>query len=160
MWPSPIPHQSKKENGTNHGESMDPCSNFLESSLLWLPETLYDHTLVLNIAVSTPICHGFGDPVFGNSHLLHSYADLEPTQVEPTHTKKDYQGLLGPTRGYQGPLRDCCGLLGLTRTIRDCYPEPWEDPKPGSTLGLYTLHHRSIGVQNWGFYFLDPLRAL
>ena len=29
-----------------------------------------------------------------------------------------------------------------------------------STLGLYNLHHRSIGVQNWEFHFLDPPRAL
>ena len=27
-------------------------------------------------------------------------------------------------------------------------------------LGLYNLHHRSIRVQNWGFYVLDPARAL
>ena len=27
-------------------------------------------------------------------------------------------------------------------------------------ISLYNLHHRSIGVQNWGFYFLDPPKAL
>ena len=32
-------------------------------------------------------------------------------------------------------------------------PEPWEDPKHGSTLGLCNLHDRSIRVQNW-FQFL------
>ena len=42
----------------------------------------------------------------------------------------------------------------------DSYPEPWEDPKNVSALGLYSLHHKSIGFQNWGFYFLDPPRAL
>ena len=31
--------------------------------------------------------------------------------------------------------------------------EPWEDPNSGSTLNFYNLHHRSIGVQNWGFHF-------
>ena len=30
----------------------------------------------------------------------------------------------------------------------------------GSTLGLYNPHQRSIRVQNWGFYVLDPPRAL
>ena len=29
-----------------------------------------------------------------------------------------------------------------------------------SPLGLCNLHHKSIAVQNWGFHFLDPLRAL
>ena len=54
------------------------------------------------------------------------------------------------------------------------YPEPWEDPKHGSSLDsiiytieslesrirLHNLHHRSVGVQDWGFCFLDPPRAL
>ena len=40
------------------------------------------------------------------------------------------------------------------------FPEPREDPKNGSTLGLYHLHHRSIRVQNRGFSFLDPPWAL
>ena len=35
-------------------------------------------------------------------------------------------------------------------------PNPWADPKSRSTLGFWNLHHRSIGVQNWGLYFLDP----
>ena len=39
-------------------------------------------------------------------------------------------------------------------------PEPCENPKNGSTLGLHNLHHRSMRVQNWGFCFLDPPRAL
>ena len=34
------------------------------------------------------------------------------------------------------------------------------NPKNGSTSGLYNLHQRSIRVQNWGFRFLDPPRAL
>ena len=44
----------------------------------------------------------------------------------------------------------------------DHFPEPWEDPKNGSTLGFDSLHHRTCycRVQNWGFYFLDPPRAL
>ena len=45
-------------------------------------------------------------------------------------------------------------------TQRATHPEPWKDPKNGSTLGLYNLHHRSITVQNWGFHFLDPSTAL
>ena len=39
-------------------------------------------------------------------------------------------------------------------------PEPWEDPKNGSTSRLYNPHHRSIGVQNWGIHLLDPPKAL
>ena len=39
------------------------------------------------------------------------------------------------------------------------YPRAWEVPKNGSTLGLYNLHHKSIGAQNWGIYFLDPRGA-
>ena len=27
-------------------------------------------------------------------------------------------------------------------------------------LQLYNLHHRNITVQNWGFHFLDSLKAL
>ena len=34
-------------------------------------------------------------------------------------------------------------------------PDPWADPKSRSTLGLYNLHRRSSGAQNWGIYFLD-----
>ena len=34
------------------------------------------------------------------------------------------------------------------------------DPKTRSTSGLYNLHHGSIRIQNWGFYFLDPPRGL
>ena len=29
-----------------------------------------------------------------------------------------------------------------------------------STLGFYNLPHESTGVQNWGFHFLHPPRAL
>ena len=39
-------------------------------------------------------------------------------------------------------------------------PKPWEDPKNGSTSTLQNLHHGSIRLQNWGFCFLDPPRAL
>ena len=35
-------------------------------------------------------------------------------------------------------------------------PDLWADPKSRSTLGFHNLHHRSIGVQNRGFYLLDP----
>ena len=35
-------------------------------------------------------------------------------------------------------------------------PDPWADPKSKSTLGLYNLNYRSIGVQNWGFHLFDP----
>ena len=41
-----------------------------------------------------------------------------------------------------------------------CNPEPWEDPKNGSTFGFHTLHHRSKRVQNWGSIFWDSPRAL
>ena len=44
--------------------------------------------------------------------------------------------------------------------VKGQYPEPWEDPKNGSTLGLHNLHYRPIRVQNWGFWFLDSPRAL
>ena len=37
-------------------------------------------------------------------------------------------------------------------------PEPWENPKNGSTLGLDNLHCGAIRVQNWGVCFLDPTR--
>ena len=40
------------------------------------------------------------------------------------------------------------------------YPDPWVDPKSRSTLRFCNLHHRSIRVQNWGLYFLDPPRGL
>ena len=40
------------------------------------------------------------------------------------------------------------------------FPDPWADPKSRSTLGFCNLHHRAIRIQNWGFYFLDPLRGL
>ena len=40
------------------------------------------------------------------------------------------------------------------------HPKPWEDPKNGSTFGLYNQLHRNIRLQNSGFYFLDPARAL
>ena len=39
-------------------------------------------------------------------------------------------------------------------------PEPWEDPANSSTLEFHNLHQRSVSVQNWGFHFLDPPRAL
>ena len=42
-----------------------------------------------------------------NAYLA-SHRDLDPTQGEPTQTKK---GLLGTSRSYEG--RDCRGLLGL-----------------------------------------------
>ena len=32
-------------------------------------------------------------------------------------------------------------------------PEPGEDPQNGSTLTLYSLHHRSIRLQNWELCF-------
>ena len=35
----------------------------------------------------------------------------------------------------------------------DVLPEFWEDPKHGSTLGFYNLHHRSIGVRIGGSIF-------
>ena len=34
-------------------------------------------------------------------------------------------------------------------------PDPWADPKSRSTSGFLNLHHRSIGVQNWGIYNLS-----
>ena len=37
---------------------------------------------------------------------------------------------------------------------------PWADPKSRSTLGFHNLCHWGTGVQNWGFYFLDPSRSL
>ena len=40
------------------------------------------------------------------------------------------------------------------------FPEPRKHPNNGSTLDSYSLHHMSIGVQTWGFHFLDPPRAL
>ena len=40
------------------------------------------------------------------------------------------------------------------------YPDSWADPKRSSTLEPCNLHHRSIGLQNWGFYFLDPFGVL
>ena len=36
------------------------------------------------------------------------------------------------------------------------FPDPCADPKSRSTSRFYNLHHRSTGVLNWGFYFLDP----
>ena len=40
-------------------------------------------------------------------------------------------------------------------------PEPWGgSTKNGSTFGMYSLHHRNTRVQNWGFFFRDPPRAL
>ena len=35
-------------------------------------------------------------------------------------------------------------------------PQPSADPKSGSTSGFCNLHHRSIRIQNWGIYILDP----
>ena len=29
-------------------------------------------------------------------------------------------------------------------------PDPWADPKSRSTSGFHNLHHRGIGVKNWG----------
>ena len=29
-----------------------------------------------------------------------------------------------------------------------------------STLGFHNLHHRSLRIQNWGLYFLDPVRGV
>ena len=40
------------------------------------------------------------------------------------------------------------------------YSDPWADPKSRSTLEFHNLDHRSIGVQNWGLYFVDPPRGL
>ena len=40
----------------------------------------------------------------------------------------------------------------MTSFLRHSCPEPWEDPKNGSTSGLYNPHHRNIRVQNWGFH--------
>ena len=50
---------------------------------------------------------------------------------------------------YRGPFQAKgyhIGVLGPSG-IR---PEPWEDPKNGSTLRLDNLHHTSMRVQNWG----------
>ena len=52
-------------------------------------------------------------------------------------------------------LRLQSSLLGLLSAIRVFLPRPWEDPKSRSTL-VCNLHHRSIGVQKWGFYISDP----
>ena len=38
--------------------------------------------------------------------------------------------------------------------------DPWADSKKRSTLEFHNLHHGSIGVHNWGSYFLDPLGVL
>ena len=35
-------------------------------------------------------------------------------------------------------------------------PRPWDDPKHGSTLRPYNLHHRSIRVKTIGCCFFDP----
>ena len=40
------------------------------------------------------------------------------------------------------------------------YPDPWADPKSGSTLGFHNLHHRCTVVLKWWLYFLDPPRGL
>ena len=50
------------------------------------------------------------------------------------------------------------------KKIVGCYNSSHETTKPmkrylngtRSSLGLFNLHYRSIRVQNWGFYFLDP----
>ena len=50
-------------------------------------------------------------------------------------------------------LEDCHGAVV---TWAPQHPDPWADPQSRSTLRFYNLHHRSTGVQNWEFYFLDP----
>ena len=36
------------------------------------------------------------------------------------------------------------------------FPDPGADPTSRSPLGFYKLHHRSVRVQHWGIYLLDP----
>ena len=43
---------------------------------------------------------------------------------------------------------------GTPAIVRASIPRPWVDTKSRSTLGLQSLHHRSIGVQNRGIYCL------
>ena len=45
--------------------------------------------------------------------------------------------------------------VGLVYTLQVLNIDPWANPTRRSTSGLYDLHHRSIGLQNWGLYFLD-----
>ena len=75
-------------------------------------------------------------------------------RLAPQYTRK-----IALVRLKQGCLAS--GLSVLFDNYRDpsfrvlhSYPEPWEDSKNGSTLGLYNPHHRSIRVKSWGFYFL------
>ena len=53
-----------------------------------------------------------------------------------------------------------CEFSGVYQAKWLSFPHPWADPKSRSMLGFYNLHHRSIRVQNWGIYFLDPPRGL
>ena len=51
-------------------------------------------------------------------------------------------------------------LMGLQVSNPHPNPNPWADPKSRSISRFCNLHHRSIRVQNWGIYFLDPPRGL
>ena len=44
----------------------------------------------------------------------------------------------------------------VSRVISPVTPRTWADATSRSTLAFQNLHHTSIGVQNCGFYFLDP----
>ena len=51
-------------------------------------------------------------------------------------------------------------ILCFGSKTKDTQGSGRKDPTHGSTLRLRNLHHRSIRVQNLGFHFLDPPRAL
>ena len=58
--------------------------------------------------------------------------------------------------GWALSLPNIQGNYSLNFQSNIDFPEPLQDPKRRSTLGLYNLHHRSIRIQNWGLHFLDP----
>ena len=69
-----------------------------------------------------------------------------------------YHWAYNPT--YNIPSWPGGGFANYQSGCKPSYPDPWEDPKSRSTLGFYSLHHRSIRAQNWGIYFSDPPRGL
>ena len=59
------------------------------------------------------------------------------------------------TKQGDAQLTETAKPYPLKATQISC-PEPGARPTSRSTSRFYCVHPRSIGVQNWGFYFLDP----
>ena len=77
---------------------------------------------------------------------------INPMVIPETHTAPTPPQNINNYWPQSSQMAVCLGLGGLL-------PRAGADQKSRSTLGLY-LYNRSIGIQNWVFYVLDPPEGL